>query len=170
MFLDSDDELAEGACSAVDRSLLRRHDAGLLCGAVRVVSPDGCSKTDCPTVTPVAPWAKLSRLSGSFAVRTDVARAVGGYDEALRFGENTDFVLRLAEECRRRSLQIAATSDVLAIYHAAVDERRYDAQRLDAAIHLLRRDRFDRRVRGEGPGSTPSPRSTQPGYGGMGCR
>jgi glycosyltransferase involved in cell wall biosynthesis len=143
MFLDSDDELADAAVRAIDDCLLRRNDVGMVCGAVRVVSPGGTSKTDHPAVPPAVPWAKLSYVSGSFAVRTDIAQAVGGYDEALRFGENTDFILRLAEECRRRSLRVAATGAVLSVYHAGADERRYDAKRLDAAIHLLKRGRFD---------------------------
>jgi glycosyltransferase involved in cell wall biosynthesis len=142
MFLDSDDELANDAYSAISYPLLQ-HDVGMVCGAVRIVFPGGGMRTDQPAVFPGVPWAKLSWLAGSFAVRTDIARAVGGYDEALRFGENTDFTLRLAEECRRRSLRVAATNDVLSIYHASPDEHRYDAERLDAAIHLLRRGRFD---------------------------
>jgi hypothetical protein len=68
---------------------------------------------------------------------------VGGYDQALGFGENTDFILRLADECHRRSLVVAATDEVLSVFHEAADERRYDAKRLDAAVHLLRRGRFD---------------------------
>ena len=62
MFLDSDDELAGGASAAINRFLLRHDDVGLLCGAVRVVSPDGASRADLPAVTPGVPWAKLSRL------------------------------------------------------------------------------------------------------------
>jgi hypothetical protein len=94
-------------------------------------------------VLPAVPQAKLASVAGSFLVRTEIARVVGGYDEALHFGENTDFILRLAEECRKRSLRVIATNDVFSTYYAASDERRYDTKRLDAAIHLLRRGRFD---------------------------
>ncbi|MCA1842554.1 MAG: glycosyltransferase family 2 protein [Actinobacteria bacterium] len=149
MFLDSDDELADTAFPAIDQHLLRRDDVGLLCGAVRVVSAGGDARVEHPAAPAGVPWAKLSGLSGSFVVRTDVARAVGGYDEALHFGENTDLILRLAEQCRTSSLTIEATEDVLSIYHQAADERRYDAKRLDAAIHLLRRGRFDLRLPSE---------------------
>ena len=146
MFLDSDDELAEAAVAAVNALL--QGGVGLLCGAVRVVSPDGTVCTKRPAALPGVPWGKLSSLAGSFVVRTDVARAVGGYDKALRFGENTDFILRVAEECRKRSLGVAATDDVLSVYYTAFDERRYDGERLDAAVHLLRRGRFDLEVPG----------------------
>ena len=149
MFLDSDDELADTALVAVDRYLLRHDDVGMLCGAVRVVSAGGDATTVHPAVAPAVPWAKLSELPGSFAVRTAIAHAVGGYDEALFFGENTDFILRLAEECRRCSLKIAATDDILSIHYRAPDERHYDAKRLDAAIYLLRRGRFDLQVPSE---------------------
>jgi hypothetical protein len=40
-------------------------------------------------------------------------------------------------------LRVAATNDVLSIYHPSQDEHRYDAERLNAAVHLLRRGRFD---------------------------
>lgn len=144
MFLDSDDELAATAFGAIDRYLLRRDDVGMVCGAVRVVSPDGAVTISQPEVLPGIPWAKLTWFSGSFAVRTDVARGVGGYDEALHFGENTDFIIRLAEECRKRSLEVAATSDVFSIIHEASGKRsRYDGKRLEAAMHLLRRGRLD---------------------------
>lgn len=147
-FLDSDDELAEGAVAAVS-ALLADGDVGMVCGAVRVVSPDGTVRIDGPVFMPSVPWTELSFLAGSFAVRTDVARVVGGYDEALHLGENTDFILRLAEECRNRSLRVAVTHDILSVYHAASDERRYDAKRLDAALHLLRRGRLDLQSRSE---------------------
>ena len=143
MFLDSDDELADTAFAAIDRHLLGRDGVGMVCGAIRVVSPGGTPRIDPPVVLPGVPWARLSWICGSFAVRTDIAQAVGGYDEALGFGENTDFILRLAEECRKRSLGVAGTDDVLCVYHQAPEERRYDSKRLDAAIHLLRRGRFD---------------------------
>lgn len=144
MFLDSDDELADGAFAAIEPYLLLGDGIGMVCGAVRIVYPTGASKIDEPAVPRAVPWAKLNLVSGSFAVRTDIAHAVGGYDETLHFAENTDFVLRLADECHRRSLRVAATNEVLSIYYpAASDERRYDAHRLDAAIHLLRRGRFD---------------------------
>jgi glycosyltransferase involved in cell wall biosynthesis len=144
MFLDSDDEIEDAAIAALDRWVIPREDVGLVCGAIRVVYPGGAARIDYPAAPPGAPWAKLpGGLAAGFVVRTDIARAVGGYDETLRFGENTDFILRLAEECRRRSLQVISTNDVFSTYYASCDNRRYDGRRLDAAIHLLRRGRFD---------------------------
>ena len=150
MFLDSDDELVETSFAAINGDLLQRDDVGMVCGAIRIVSLSGeLRATKQPTAAPGVPWAKLNWLPGSFIVRTDVAHAVGGYDEALHFAENTDFVLRLAEECRRRSLVVAATSDPFSVHYVAPDERRYDAKRLEAAIHLLRRGRFDLEIPSE---------------------
>ncbi len=149
MFLDSDDELADTALAPIDENLLRHEDVGLLCGAVRVVAPDGTARISYPVRSPAMPGAKLSALSGSFVVRSDIAEAVGGYDEALHFAENTDFILRLAEQCRKQSLTIAATDQVLSIYHQGFDERRYDTKRLNAAIHLLHRGRYDLKLPSE---------------------
>jgi glycosyltransferase involved in cell wall biosynthesis len=144
MFLDSDDELAGKAFAAIAENLLNRHEVGLVCGAVRVEFPGGETRIEVPIAFPGVPWADLSGLSGSFAVRTEIARAVGGYDETLSFGENTDFILRVADECRRSGFEVANTNSVLSIYHRTTsDDRRYDARRLDAAMHLLERGRFD---------------------------
>jgi glycosyltransferase involved in cell wall biosynthesis len=143
MFLDSDDELASTAFATIDEILWHQDDVGMVCGAVQVVPPEGAAWIGPPAVSRAVPWARLSGLAGSFVVRTDIARAVGGYDAALPFGENTDFILRCAEECRKRSLVVAATDLVLSTFYEAPDERRYDAKRLEGAIHLLRRGRFD---------------------------
>ncbi len=143
MFLDSDDELAGNAFVAIE-NLLSRDEVGLMCGAVRVESPGGEHRIEVPVAFPGVSWADLSGLSGSFVVRTEIARAAGGYDETLLFGENTDLILRLADECRRSGLEVANTNSVLSIYHRTTsDDRRYDARRLNAAIHLLERGRFD---------------------------
>ena len=149
MFLDSDDELAGRAFDAIQRELLSRDDVGMVCGAVQVVSADGAVRTDHPVILPGVEWTKLSWVGGSFAVRTEIARAVGGYDEALAFGENTDFILRIAEECRQRSLSVRVTADVLCVYNQEPQERRYDEKRLGAALHLLERGRVDLRLPSE---------------------
>lgn len=150
MFLDSDDELTDAAIPAIERCLVGRNDVGMLSGALRVVDANGGSRTDYPAVLPGVPWANLAAgHAGAFVVRTEIAQRVGGYDEALHFGENTDFILRVAEECRRRSLRVLATNEVFATHYAARDERRYDAKRLEAAVHLLRRGRFDLQLRSE---------------------
>lgn len=143
LFLDSDDELTETALAVLDHYLQEREDVGMVCGATRIVSPVAGVRIKHPEPNPVLPWAMLNQLAGSFAVRAEVAHAVGGYDEALRYSENSDFVMRLAQECHRRSLIIAATSEVFCIHYEGADERRYDGRRLEAAIHLLHRGRFD---------------------------
>ena len=149
MFLDSDDELTATAFAAIDRHLLQPEGVGMVCGAVRVVSAGAEERVDRPVVLPGVPWTRLSWVCGSFAVRADVALAVEGYDEALTFGENTDFILRLAEECRARSLQVTVIDDVLSVYHCRPEAGRYDAKRLEAAIHLLGRGRVDLKLPSE---------------------
>jgi len=144
MFLDSDDELTDTALDTIEKHLFGRSEVGMVCGAVHVVRQDGSRNVSYPDASAGVPWARLSHLAGSFAVRTDLALAVGGYDETLSLSENTDFILRLAEACRNRSLEVAATDDVLCIYNRRDGTGvRYAAQCLDAAIHLLRRGRFD---------------------------
>ncbi len=147
IFLDCDDELVDGAGGAI-AGTVRDHEVGVLCGAVRVLSDAG-QKVVSPAVRPGVPDARLSELAGSFVVSADIARVVGGYDEAMRYGENTDFVLRVADQCRRQSARIVSTDEVMMVYHERMERRRYDRERLDSAVHLLRRGRFDLDVPGE---------------------
>lgn len=94
VFLDSDDELLPHALERFSR------DGGacklVVCGVTRI-SPDGLRRQ---TVVPDREQVVARRfsplLAGGFAVRRDLFEAVGGYDEALAYSENTEFAWRFA--------------------------------------------------------------------------
>lgn len=56
-------------------------------------------------------------LPGLFVVRREVFEAVGGYDEQLRFSENTDLGFRLTDETAARGLTSVAMRQVLIDVH-----------------------------------------------------
>ncbi len=79
-------------------------------------------------------------LPGCFAVDRRVFGEVSGYDEKLRFAENTDLVERVHEYCARYGLEVRHAHEALLAVHDISDPRRYDAQKVDAMIYLLNRD------------------------------
>jgi glycosyltransferase involved in cell wall biosynthesis len=90
-------------------------------------------------------------LPGCFALARDVFEAVGGYDERLRFAENTDLVERAQRWCRANGRPVTHVGAALLQVHDVSDPRRYDRAKVDAMTYLLTRDadelRRDRRKR-----------------------
>jgi glycosyltransferase involved in cell wall biosynthesis len=134
LFLDADDELLDGAVVAAD--IARAGEFGLVCGATVI---ERAGQTTVAMPSPTGGNDELLRLSataGAFLVRREVFESAGGYDEELRFGENTDVIARCAA-----LTQVTAIDSVMVKYNAPIDERKYDERRYAAAEHILRRDR-----------------------------
>ena len=134
LFLDADDELLDGVVVAAD--IARAGEFGLVCGATVI---ERAGQTTVAMPSPTGGNDELLRLSataGAFLVRREVFESAGGYDEELRFGENTDVIARCAA-----STQVTAIDSVMVKYNAPIDERKYDERRYAAAEHILRRDR-----------------------------
>lgn len=88
-------------------------------------------------------------LAGAFWIRTEVARAVGGYDQALRAAENQDLGLRICDFLTgtNPSALIQATDEVvidLFVQEAKSRNSRYGSSRADAARVFF--ERFGRRL------------------------
>jgi hypothetical protein len=71
-----------------------------------------------------------SVLAGSFALRVSVARQVGGYDEALRFSENTELLMRVSSVDR-------LTSDVSDLESVVVHRRDPSLRESNRPEHVL---------------------------------
>lgn len=73
-----------------------------------------------------APWDDQVGLflSGTFLVRADLLRDVGGYAEGLRCSEQTELSLRLVPHCVSRRLPVASVPEALVIVHREAPERR----------------------------------------------
>lgn len=142
LFLDADDELLAGVLEAA--TLARLGEAGLVCGAA-IINRHGGETIALPSPAEhLSGQPLLSAIAGTFLVRRDVFESAGGYDEHLRFGENTDAISRCAA-----LTHVAAIDSPMVRYNAPADERGYDERRFAATVYILGRDRsLDVRARG----------------------
>lgn len=133
LFLDADDELLDGVVVAAE--IARAGEYGMVCGAT-IIERGGQTTVAVPSPAEGdAERQRLSATAGAFVVRREVFMSASGYDEQLRFGENTDLIARCAAVTRA-----TAIDQPMVKYNALVDERRYDERRFAAAEYILRRD------------------------------
>jgi glycosyltransferase involved in cell wall biosynthesis len=122
-FLD-DDDLVQPTWLARLVTTLDREQAGVVTCGTEIRSPAGTSMRLPSRLGPA--WDEQTGLflSGTFLVRTDVLREVGGYAEALRCSEQTELSLRLVAHCMDRGLRVASVSEPLVIVNRAADDAR----------------------------------------------
>ena len=125
VFLDDDDVpdpgwLAGLAGPTTDATV------GISCVGAIAVDPDGAEICPLPVHRLSQPFGDVeaSYLAGTFAVRTDLCRAAGGYLDGLGISHQFELFLRMQDEARRRGLGIAVTQvNRLRIEWRDVDER-----------------------------------------------
>lgn len=125
-FLDSDDEVSAGWAHAI----VARAEPGIelvSCRGTRI-SSDGQTELYPEDLGPAFLGLRARFLAGAFAMSTGLFRDVGGYDERLRFGENTELGLRLAAALDGRGTAAATVDEALVVWHA---ERRRTYAPLD---------------------------------------
>jgi glycosyltransferase involved in cell wall biosynthesis len=137
-FLDADDRALPGWVVALTSG---GPGHGIVTVASRLLTEE--SRVDNPPgwVPQRAEGADVSFLAGTFAVRQDLFEAVGGYDEAMFFGENTELGMKVRDECDRRGLGLERVDTVLIEHVRAGDavtrSRSYAARRAAAARRIL---------------------------------
>ena len=144
-FLDSDDELVDGWVVALTDELAV--GALLVSCAASYIYPDGRSEQSDPKpLGPAFGSVEGQFLAGAFALHTELFRAVGGYRDALGYGENTELWMRLGTEVAARGQRVGVVHRPLLQIEAV--QRVYEASRyFDAGVivlresgHLLKRD------------------------------
>jgi GT2 family glycosyltransferase len=134
MFLDSDDELLPDAVARVVAA--GATGADLVLGGWVHVSPD---RRAWGTVVPDPALVRRTRygpfLAGAFAIRAATFHAAGGYDENLRYSENTELGWRIRQQVTN-SGGIAVIEAPLVVQYRQ-PERAYDRARYDAAQRIL---------------------------------
>lgn len=133
-FLDADDLWPPGALESLRAPFAGRPDAAAVQGCVADLWPEG------EGVPAAAPRRALN--VGAALFRRDALLAVGGFDAALRSGEDFDLWLRL----RERNLAVLAIPAVALWYRrkpsdGAAGRRRAQAGRLRALRRSLERGR-----------------------------
>ena len=141
VFLDSDDELLPGAIRSF-QVLAAPDGVGLVSTGLLRRTAKG-ARLHPPSAASGLGGARVSWNAGAFAVRRDLFEAAGGYDEALRHGENTDLIIRVASLAIGRRLAVVAGEEATVRYEAAPDQARDDSARLESVQHLLARGRLD---------------------------
>lgn len=123
IFLDDDDTPAAGWLDAF-RRLTEPPNVGVASVGYRY--DDG--KAQVVTPVPLGPaygGLAASLLAGTFAVRTEVFRAVGGFEESIRSAEFTELCLRLLPAVRRGGFVAAVTEEELISLHARPRSQRH---------------------------------------------
>ncbi len=146
-FLDSDDEALPGwlerfAAAALNRSSGGERPAGLVsAGCLRRNGTDGEEIAVAQEARPEMGGQPLLTLAGTFAVRRDLFRDAGGYDEELRFSENSELLIRLVRLAEERELAISTLTEPAIIYHRAAAAHRHRPEasrdRLAAVEHVV---------------------------------
>jgi glycosyltransferase involved in cell wall biosynthesis len=111
-FLDSDDR-AEPRWLRTLVDLATSEGAAMACSSMRMVRPDRV-RIRRPSVSPGRTYATLF-LPGSFLVERQLLVDVGGFDEQLRFSENSELGIRLEEACEAQGRKIVSTDEPLAM-------------------------------------------------------
>jgi glycosyltransferase involved in cell wall biosynthesis len=137
-FLDSDDEALPGWLEGMDVEL-KRGAAVARCGIERV-APDGLVRE---VVLPAEPkdtarWVSQF-LAGTYAIERGLFLALGGFEESLTFGEQTELAIRIWRRCTEGSLSVELCRQVLIRNHWRGPDERYGDARRRAAEYFLSR-------------------------------
>ncbi len=139
MFLDSDDQLLP---DAVKRYSSKTVDNDLIVAAVIKVSADLLRwRTVTPDRDRVRKTGFTPILAGGFAIRSSLFHQCGGYDEKLRYSENTELGWRLRAGLRRDG-RIDVVEEPAAVVFNQI-ERAHDQSRYDAALRILDRRSYE---------------------------
>jgi glycosyltransferase involved in cell wall biosynthesis len=120
-FLDSDDEAKPDWLAELARCINTHNGLyAVYCG--HEVCELGGTQPVRKIILPVDRGGDKNRppdlfAAGTFAVRRDLLVDLGGYDEYLRFSENTELLWRVAERCREKSLNIFCLNLPLTVYN-----------------------------------------------------
>lgn len=132
VFLDDDDEPDPEWLAELGR--LVADDVGIISCGVTCDGPRQCS-TRRPAEHP-ALSGKVLFLTGAFATRSKLLRAVGGYLEGLTYSENSELAIRLLDACREHRLR-AAHTDVPLLTVRQARERRAKIDRHHALLKII---------------------------------
>ena len=137
VFLDDDDQMAEGALAWFRRALADPA-VGFASGAADVRNPDGSRNRLAPPTNLGGLYHDMvaTFLAGTFAIRRALFERLGGYSEELQLGENFDLGVRVAAAVDGEGVRYRWTEDVVVVYTPS--GRVYLEERAEAAEFTLR--------------------------------
>lgn len=113
LFKDDDDEVTESWLSDFSRLVKQDHSPDVLLCACKTINP----LTNQVKIVYPDSHARFLNVAGSFAVKKSLFLTIGGYDENLRFSENTELFIRI----RSNNPVIAITNSINFIYFSSSD-------------------------------------------------
>jgi glycosyltransferase involved in cell wall biosynthesis len=143
VFLDSDDELLPEALARFRKAADDHGWAVVISGWIRVPA-EGERIPRVPGRDGAAAHLIGPYLAGAFVIDRDVFEATGGYDEQLRFSENTVLGWRIRSVVARTGAGVGMIEEPLVLHHKRAD-RATARLRYDAAVHIL--DHYDALLR-----------------------
>jgi glycosyltransferase involved in cell wall biosynthesis len=145
-FLDSDDALARDWSDIVRYA--ERHQFGLVTSGFAMLDLDGRWRYDQASEPMGRAFYDIVGpfQAGTFVVRTEIARAIGGYADQLRYSENTEFALRLSKHCADRRVPVGHIDQPLLRWYHNPQHRYVSDTRMHATEYLLEHhgDQLDR--------------------------
>jgi glycosyltransferase involved in cell wall biosynthesis len=123
IFLDSDDLMLPGGLSILAGEV--DEACGLVRASVETRDYEGRAVL------------KTTFLPGTFAVRRTIFERAGGYDSALRFGENSELLIRLQRALADSAREARVVAAPTVLMESVGKSRNYDQARMHAAIHIL---------------------------------
>jgi glycosyltransferase involved in cell wall biosynthesis len=150
VFLDADDELLPDALGHFSHAAARH--LLVVAGVTRVGPDHGARRTILPDRQLVLRKRFTPLLAGTFAIRAELFKKVGGYDTALPYAENTELAWRLRSHLQQGDA-IEVIDEPVAVVHVQT-ERKHSRSRYVAAKQILARRSYemeseDRRARRE---------------------
>jgi glycosyltransferase involved in cell wall biosynthesis len=147
-FLDADDLALEGWLKTL-LGLADTPGTGVACCGVREVDSMSEQASDVrPTRNHplMATASEALFLAGSFILPKTVFEEAGGYDECLRFSENTELGIRVTQVCDQRGLGIRSTNEPLVLVRRSrrAQGSHHGIVRSTPRVLRLHRDVFER--------------------------
>ncbi len=140
-FIDSDDRALPDWTAALSSD----GNFGVITVGARLVIGESVRRIEASWIAASSEGARGTFLPGTFAIRRDIFEAVGGFDESLWWGENTELGWRLRDECDRRGLVFKRVEEELIEIIRPVDavarSRMYAERRASAARQLWAKHR-----------------------------
>lgn len=136
VMLDADDELIPGALD--EFAALHRTGADLVrTGALRLGTEGHRSTYMAEPST--HPFPRGAPLAGTFSISTRLFRSIDGYDEVLRYGENSELLFRAQRALQNRSEKVAfgTRPTVRVMQNPSHTTAHYRTRRLQAIDHVI---------------------------------
>lgn len=130
IFLDSDDELLPEALQVFHNVICNKTEASVIKAGHLVIPIEGTKRSE---------KSGAGYIPGSFCITKEIFHQVGGYDERLKFAENTELVFRL----QKQKAQITKVNQLVLRYFENASGGSKNLQNMLDSIRLILTEHAD---------------------------